>query len=410
MRDPLARKLFQSRDAREKLRGMGGIMASSPQLAQTVAKFQEGGSVRTPTYSEWLQMSRAERRRAGLPESFIGGQMYFNRFGVGMGMNDPETGVRIPPALSAEEAAMGEFGGLPPYMVEPGGTVDEPAPGAGLFPPSPGEMAFDLGEAVGFGPALAQAGIERPAPRGVEAEEQVVDPTPPSMTEEVPEEERVPAPETEEPPPPAAPAASIPETGAAIASGDFDTTYEQMLARLETVMGERDVDSRQKAMANLAMIGLAIAAGQSPDALTNIAQGALTGLQGIQQAEAAERATEREMRLTALKMAAEDVSLTRRLQNEERIAMMRAAGGNGTYTPERLYQQNLNAILQNPDLFDVFDGNVVNPDKARQMAEQLSQRGVSLGGSEGFVVGQRVEQDGVTYEYQQDGSWQRVEG
>jgi hypothetical protein len=144
--------------------------------------------------------------------------------------------------------------------------------------------------------------------------------------------------------------------------------------------------------------------------LTNIAQGALTGLQGIQQAEAAERATEREMRLTALKMAAEDVSLTRRLQNEERIAMMRAAGGSGTYTPERLYQQNLNAILQNPDLFDVFDGNVVNPDKARQMAEQLSQRGVSLGGSEGFVVGQRVEQDGVTYEYQQDGSWQRVEG
>jgi hypothetical protein len=256
MRDPLARKLFQSRDAREKLRGMGGIMASSPRLAETVAKFQEGGSVRTPTYSEWLQMSRAERRRAGLPESFIGGQMFFNRFGVGMGMNDPETGVRIPPALSAEEAAMGEFGGLPPYMVEPGGTVDEPAPGAGLFPPSPGEMAFDLGEAVGFGPALAQAGIERPAPRGVEAEEQVVDPTPPSMTEEVPEEERVPAPETEEPPPPAAPAASIPETGAAIASGDFDTTYEQMLARLETVMGERDVDSRQKAMANLAMIGL----------------------------------------------------------------------------------------------------------------------------------------------------------
>jgi hypothetical protein len=37
--DPLMRKLFQPREAREKLRGMGGIMSSSPQLASTVAKF-----------------------------------------------------------------------------------------------------------------------------------------------------------------------------------------------------------------------------------------------------------------------------------------------------------------------------------------------------------------------------------
>jgi hypothetical protein len=410
MRDPLSRKLFQSRDAREKLRGMGGIMASSPQLAQTVAKFQEGGSVRTPTYSEWLQMSRAERRRAGLPESFIGGQMYFNRFGVGMGMNDPETGVRIPPALSAEEAAMGEFGGLPPYMVEPGGTVDEPAPGAGLFPPTPGEMAFDLGEAVGFGPALAQAGVERPVPRVVEAEEQVVDPTPPSMTEEVPEEERVPAPETEKTPAPATtPAASITETGAAIASGDFDTTYEQMLARLQGVMGTEDKDSREKAMANLAMIGLAIAAGQSPNALTNIAQGALVGMQGIQQAEAAETAREREMRLEAMRLAASEVELSRRLQSAEDIAALRAGSGTGTYTLERLYQQNMGAILQNPDMFDVLTDNVVDPTKVTALAQSLSERGMSLGttgGDQQYTPGQLVVQDGVTYEYQQDGTWQ----
>jgi hypothetical protein len=41
--DPLMRKLFQPREAREKLRGMGGIMSSSPQLASTVAKFKQGG-------------------------------------------------------------------------------------------------------------------------------------------------------------------------------------------------------------------------------------------------------------------------------------------------------------------------------------------------------------------------------
>jgi hypothetical protein len=53
-----------------------------------------------------------------------------------------------------------------------------------------------------------------------------------------------------------------------------------MMRRLGEATGKEDKSSRQKAMADLAMIGLAIAAGQSPDALTNIAQGALTGVQG----------------------------------------------------------------------------------------------------------------------------------
>jgi hypothetical protein len=48
MNNPMSRKLFQSREAREKLRGMGGIMASSPELAQTVAKFSDGMLVEGP--------------------------------------------------------------------------------------------------------------------------------------------------------------------------------------------------------------------------------------------------------------------------------------------------------------------------------------------------------------------------
>jgi hypothetical protein len=47
------------------------------------------------TYQQWQGMSKAEREAAGLPVSVIGGSNYFNRFGVGLGMNDPETGERI---------------------------------------------------------------------------------------------------------------------------------------------------------------------------------------------------------------------------------------------------------------------------------------------------------------------------
>ena len=47
------------------------------------------------TYQEWLDMSRSAREAAGLPVSFLGGQRYFRRFGVGLGTVDPETGQRI---------------------------------------------------------------------------------------------------------------------------------------------------------------------------------------------------------------------------------------------------------------------------------------------------------------------------
>ena len=39
------RKLFRNKDARARLAGMGGIIASSPELLGTVQKFQEGGDV-----------------------------------------------------------------------------------------------------------------------------------------------------------------------------------------------------------------------------------------------------------------------------------------------------------------------------------------------------------------------------
>jgi len=68
----------------------------------------ETDSGETVTYQQWLEMSRTQRKDAGLPESFIGGQMYFNRFGVGLGINDPETGQSIfaqkPEARDAQQS------------------------------------------------------------------------------------------------------------------------------------------------------------------------------------------------------------------------------------------------------------------------------------------------------------------
>jgi hypothetical protein len=109
-----------------------------------------------------------------------------------------------------------------------------------------------------------------------------------------------------------------------------------------------------------------------------------------------------------MRMAASEVELNKRLQNALDVANARGAGG-GTYTPERLYQQNMDAILKNPDMFDVFTGEVVDPLKVRDLASKLAQNGMSVGGATTeFTPGQQVVQNGVTYEYQEDGTWQPV--
>jgi len=170
----------------------------------------------------------------------------------------------------------------------------------------------------------------------------------------------------------------------------YDTDFDEMMKRLGGATGKDDKSSRQKAMADLAMIGLAIAAGQSPDALTNIAQGALTGMKAIRAEGAAKDA-----------VAAETRALAAKLATDKEIARIRVPSGGGTYTPERLYQQNLNAILANPDLFDVFTGDAVDPAKARSLATELSRRGEALP-----AAGQIVEQDGVRYQQQPDGTFE----
>jgi hypothetical protein len=125
---------------------------------------------------------------------------------------------------------------------------------------------------------------------------------------------------------------------------DFDASFEQALSRVGRVMGGegKDEDSRKKAMANLAMIGLAIAAGQSPDALTNIAQGALSGMQAMTAQEARERDLERESRLTALEMTEKAADRA----SAERIAAMRLGTAGEDTRQEYLYNARSRRRLQ----------------------------------------------------------------
>jgi len=443
--DPLSRKLFQSRDAREKLRQQGGIMASSPELAQTVAKFANGGPtelqiprVRSAiqeggmSYPSYRMLSRGQKRELGYPVSDIGGQLAFDRFSVGLGLVDrdarftPSGPVREPDApvssgrITSDElirktqpVTIDRMGNLQTVYVDmESGKIYDPSGQDFNLLLSPKEYS-DLEDRVNQ-TLVSQMGAERRtlekeadiaqsrfenAPSGEALDEvrrtrEAVSEAPEAPVVERDAVERVLSRpsgsfETRDvfaeegpgasdlsgqvTPPPVAPSPAAPEEtpekkdegggdgdGGGDGGGDnggaddFNTTYEQMLSRLEGIMGkEADEDKKKKAMANLAMIGLAIAAGQSPDALTNIAQGALVGMQGIQKAEAEKDRSARDLRLEALKMAQEEVNLSRRLKNAKDIAAMRAAGGSGSFSPQdRLYNATFATVLEETGSID----------------------------------------------------------
>jgi len=76
--------------------------------------------------------------------------------------------------------------------------------------------------------------------------------------------------------------------------------YDERLELFKDIFGESDeARARDRAM-SLAMLGLAIASGQSPNALSNIAQGAMAGLQGMSEQERARREREQGLQQAAL--------------------------------------------------------------------------------------------------------------
>jgi len=100
--------------------------------------------------------------------------------------------------------------------------------------------------------------------------------------------------------------------------------YDKRMELFKDIFGESDeARARDRAM-SLAMMGLAIASGQDPNALTNIAQGAAVGLQSMSEQEQARREQERGLKTLALETAIDQMAAGKEAEAEaERLAQER---------------------------------------------------------------------------------------
>lgn len=180
--------------------------------------------------------------------------------------------------------------------------------------------------------------------------------------------------------------------------GDGDTSsaptlrerYDEQLALLKEVFGEDDNEAaRDKAM-TLAMVGLAALTGPRGQLLQNLAEGALIGLSATGKRREKRREREQEIRGLAMQTAidqqaavaeaeAEAARMDRELSDDIALEEAKArfaaeyGTGSGTYTPERLRQNAIDAIMQNPGEFNVLDANgLVDPAKVAAMADQIA--------------------------------------
>ena len=123
--------------------------------------------------------------------------------------------------------------------------------------------------------------------------------------------------------------------------------YQQRLELFQEVFGSDEPTARDRAM-QLAMIGLAIASGQSPNALQNIASGALAGMQAMSQQERERRNQQRELRSLAIESAMQDISEERRLTaREERETAQREAAIREAY--DEAYREAVGLYDTAPD-------------------------------------------------------------
>jgi len=382
------RKLFANRDARRRLADMGGIVASSPELMGAAQKFQMGGEARYMNPNDRLNTlmnSPYVLQQADMlnmtPQDFIGSlsparstqlieASIANQRDLAA-MPEPEPTVAEGPVPVLEPDALRYVTG--PGFAQPDfPTPEEEAANAEARARAEAELAArraerraaiaernaSTAEAAGRDDAeelraRADAAAAEAAALAGEVPERA---TPTVLTPETPADDTGPTPETpadDTGPTPEAPLDTDTLTAAVNAEGDpaqnfsnalgISGSVEERISQYEALFGrmfgQDDEEKNRERWMNMAMIGFAIAAGEDPSALKNIADGLLQGAQVSREDMATRR--QRQDRIQELAVAAG--------LEDERLARRIAAQGSGSRDPRAavdFWQDRYNSTME----------------------------------------------------------------
>jgi hypothetical protein len=153
------------------------------------------------------------------------------------------------------------------------------------------------------------------------------------------------------------------------------TTKERILAQkklLSDLLGRTDADKKEEFWMNMAMMGFAIAAGESPNAIQNISNGLLTGVASIQKGKAADRKRDDDLTLAAFQNILSEDAATTKFNRQVILADKRAGAKSAFPTVDRLwstvYKANMDSYRE-----AVEDERMSRDEAHRRSSEAASQ-------------------------------------
>ena len=142
---------------------------------------------------------------------------------------------------------------------------------------------------------------------------------------------------------------------------DSVKAYEKLFSEM---LGMDDKDAEKEMWHNMAMIGFAIAAGESPSALQNIANGMLAGTKMMKEDRATRQKREDAVKTMAIERSFKLEDDAAKFVRDLQLARVRGEGKD-TYTDNRLRQILIGNITKNPDLFPGVLSEDGTPDPAK---------------------------------------------
>ena len=123
---------------------------------------------------------------------------------------------------------------------------------------------------------------------------------------------------------------------------------------------------------NMAMVGFAVAAGDDPSAIKNIADGLLAGSKMMKEDKASNQAREDKINMMALEESNKDKRLAARNRNAERVAQIRSTVSTSFATVDRMFKSVLDNALDGYKL-QIEDGSISSAEAASQAIKIASE-------------------------------------